>query len=433
MERGIYRPRQPQTTPLYLLLESLYDKVKGVWDDRFARVYGFWRGFTDAAVARYLDCGIPESGFARVRCERCAAEFLLTFSCKGRGLCPSCGAKRAAAFAAFLKDEVLEEVGHAQWVFTIPKMLRPYFLHHRDLLGELCRAAYDTVRELMVAAVDNKDFRPGMVAVIQTFGDSLKWNPHIHALCSRGGWNAAGEWFPLPYIDARAAEHLFRHKVFRLLQKQGLLSDERMALLSSWRHSGFSVDNSVTLYPRDAVGLERLGRYILRSPVSLERMDYSLDTEQVVYHSKPGHDREAPERLEPMEFIARLLTHIPDPHRHEIRYYGYYSSVARAEPQTADPSPDSTETCSAFPTLEESAVAAARIAALRRRWADLIRRVYEIDPLVCARCGGPMRVVSFITQPSVIRRILDHLRRQEAETRGPPRPQSTPVPYPCRA
>jgi len=346
MERGIYRPRQPQTTPLYLLLESLYDKVKGVWDDRFARVYGFWRGFTDAAVARYLDCGIPESGFARVRCERCAAEFLLTFSCKGRGLCPSCGAKRAAAFAAFLKDEVLEEVGHAQWVFTIPKMLRPYFLHHRDLLGELCRAAYDTVRELMVAAVDNKDFRPGMVAVIQ---------------------------------------------------KQGLLSDERMALLSSWRHSGFSVDNSVTLYPRDAVGLERLGRYILRSPVSLERMDYSLDTEQVVYHSKPGHDREAPERLEPMELIARLLTHIPDPHRHEIRYYGYYSSVARAEPQTADPSPDSTETCSAFPTLEESRVAAARIAALRRRWADLIRRVYEIDPLVCARCGGPMRVVSFIT------------------------------------
>jgi hypothetical protein len=45
---------------------------------------------------------------------------------KGRGLCPSCAAKRAAAVAAFLREEVLAEVGHAQWVFSIPKMLRPY-------------------------------------------------------------------------------------------------------------------------------------------------------------------------------------------------------------------------------------------------------------------------------------------------------------------
>jgi len=47
---------------IYLLVESLYDKVRAVWEDRFERAYGFWRGFTDAAVARYLDCGIPESG-----------------------------------------------------------------------------------------------------------------------------------------------------------------------------------------------------------------------------------------------------------------------------------------------------------------------------------------------------------------------------------
>jgi hypothetical protein len=44
----------------------------------------------------------------------------VAFSCKGRGLCPSCGAKRAAELAAFLTDEVVEDVGHAQWVFTIP-------------------------------------------------------------------------------------------------------------------------------------------------------------------------------------------------------------------------------------------------------------------------------------------------------------------------
>jgi len=52
----------------------------------------------------------------------------------GNGFCPSCAAKRAAVFGAQLRDEILEEVGHAQWVFTIPKLLRPYFLHHRKLV-----------------------------------------------------------------------------------------------------------------------------------------------------------------------------------------------------------------------------------------------------------------------------------------------------------
>jgi len=76
----------------------------------------------------YLDCGVAEGGFARLRCDACGAERLLTLSCKQRGICPSCDAKRAAAFAAFLKDELLENVGHGLWTFTLPKMLRPYFM-----------------------------------------------------------------------------------------------------------------------------------------------------------------------------------------------------------------------------------------------------------------------------------------------------------------
>ena len=52
-------------------------------------------------------------------------------------------------------------------------MLRPYFLFHRELLGELSRIAYHTVREMMATGVDEPDARPGMVAVIQTFGSSL--------------------------------------------------------------------------------------------------------------------------------------------------------------------------------------------------------------------------------------------------------------------
>ena len=76
-------------------------------------------------------------------------------------MCPSCGAKRAAELAAFLQDEVVEPVGHAQSVFTIPKMLRVYFLHHRELLGALSLAAYQTVQQLMAAAVEEETFARG--------------------------------------------------------------------------------------------------------------------------------------------------------------------------------------------------------------------------------------------------------------------------------
>jgi hypothetical protein len=143
----------------------------------------------------------------------------------------------ATIFSELLHSQILADVPHAQWVFSIPKMLRPYFLYHRELLGDWARLAYDTVREMMAAAVDEPAARPGMVAVIQTFGSSLKWNPHIHAIVTRGVFLDDGSWHPVPYVDEYRAELLFRHKILRLLRDQGLISQERIDLLLSWRHS----------------------------------------------------------------------------------------------------------------------------------------------------------------------------------------------------
>ena len=209
-------------------------------------------------------------------CPGCATEFLLAFSCKGRGLCPSCGAKRAAEFAAFLQDEVVADVGRAQWVFTVPKMLRPYFMHHRELLGPLCTfvtMAWQTVRDLMaVAAGEEKGFRPGMVAMSQTFGDQRSAHPHVHALVTRGGWTASGEWIGVPYVDSSAAEQLFRHFGVRPLQRADLLDEDRTRLLLSWQHSGFSVPDLVTVPAGNGRALEALARYCMRNPVSLARL-----------------------------------------------------------------------------------------------------------------------------------------------------------------
>ena len=75
---------------------------------------------------RYLDCGILAHGFARARCGQCGHDFLIAFSCKGRGVCPSCNSRRMVATAAHLTDYVLPRLPVRQWVLAVPKRLR-YF------------------------------------------------------------------------------------------------------------------------------------------------------------------------------------------------------------------------------------------------------------------------------------------------------------------
>ena len=146
------------------------------------------------------------------------------------------------------------------------------------------------VQALKSEAVGDDNARPGVVAVPQTFGSVLQPHPHLHALTSHGVWDQQGQWIPVPYVDTTPAEELFAHKIFRLLKTKGLLSDERMQLLLSFRHSGFSVDASPTVWPQDSHGLERLGRYLLRCPVSLSRIDWTPGSKTLFCQSKASHD-----------------------------------------------------------------------------------------------------------------------------------------------
>ena len=226
----------------------------------------------------------------------------------------------------------------------------------------------------------------------------------------------------MPYMDERAAEELFRHKVLGLLRRRGLLSQDRIELLLSWRRSGFSVHNRVYAHPREAREFEALVRYMMRSPISLSRLRFTPGGKQVVYTRKGGHDARQPaeeERVDADEFVARVLVQIPDPRRHLVRYYAAYSNRARGQRRKAESRLEGNGSGEA----EEPIPPPPERAALRRRWANLIRRVYEVDPLVCPRCGAEMRVIGFITEPRVIRRILDHIRRRDRVSRPPPHPR----------
>jgi len=89
------------------------------------------------AIYRYLECSDLHFGFARVRCDQCGHEYLLAHSCKRRHFCPSCHQKRVVQYGEWLLSNVLKHIPHRQWVSSIPKRLRIYFLFDHKLLANL--------------------------------------------------------------------------------------------------------------------------------------------------------------------------------------------------------------------------------------------------------------------------------------------------------
>ena len=117
--------------------------------------------------------------------------------------------------------------------------------------------------------------------------------------------------------------------------------------------------------------------------------------------------------------------HIPDPRRHLVRYYGWYSNVSRGKRRAALESqvPQTPPALSALPEDDEDR--SPEVRALRRSWAQMIKRVYEVDPLLCLNCGSEMGVIAFIIDHQVVDQILRHLRRDQSKSeRGPPEDRS---------
>jgi hypothetical protein len=342
-------------------------------------------------------------------------------------------------------------VPHRQLVFTIPKRLRIYFRHDRSLLGDLARAAWETVLEVYRNELGREDILPGMIAGIQTFGQLVHWNCHAHAIVTDGGFAPDGTFVCLPSIDTDHLLTIWKTKVFAFLLATKKIDEGTVAEMNSWEFSGFSVDNSVYLSPGDTFGLERLAQYILRCPFSLARIVRLTEDGSVVYraekeqcHRFPGAAsrdlRSGPSRnfqvFNSLDFLAELTQHIPEKNEHLIRNYGWYSHRRRglrAKLEKAE-NPASDHPASK-PPIDRSALDAQRSASERLRagslstWAMLIKRIYEVDPLKCGKCGGEMQIISFIErdQRPVIERILRHCGLWEGsirtlpKSRGPPK------------
>jgi hypothetical protein len=85
---GLYRPRDPQASDLWRVIDQHFETFQQVYDERFAAKYGFWRSVVERSVTAFLKCGDLHEGFARVRCADCHHELFIAFSCKHRCECP---------------------------------------------------------------------------------------------------------------------------------------------------------------------------------------------------------------------------------------------------------------------------------------------------------------------------------------------------------
>ena len=224
-----YQRHRPEDTVLY--------KVVSTWLPRFiekTEAAGGLPPFVERAFRAYLNCGRLEGGFGRIWCPHCGDDLLVAFSCKTRGLCPSCGARRMMDTAAHLVDRVIPRVPVRQWVLTFPFELRTMLAYdarlaaavRRIFLCEVERHYRCTAREQGI-----RRGRTGSVTVAQRFGGALNLNLHLHSIFLDGVYHRRTPTSTPVFVtspeldDASVAKVLaeVRRKVAQLFVARGLL------------------------------------------------------------------------------------------------------------------------------------------------------------------------------------------------------------------
>jgi DNA-directed RNA polymerase subunit RPC12/RpoP len=173
-----YRRRQPERTVLYRTVQAHL----ATWLEltRDSESDASVPAYVEREFRRYLDCGILARGFARARCGQCGHDFLIAYSCKGRGVCPACNARRMVETSAHLADDVFPRAPVRQWVLSVPKRVR-YFLQNDSAVETLALHIFLSAVEQGLRARSSAagpTSRIGAVAFIHRFGALL--NAHVH-------------------------------------------------------------------------------------------------------------------------------------------------------------------------------------------------------------------------------------------------------------
>ena len=465
-----YLRRQPEHSLVYQLVAAEADGVRAA----VYRASEHGRGLprhVDKELDAFLNCGLLHRGFARVVCRKCRAEHVVAFSCKGRGICPSCTGRRMADTASHLVDRVLPYASYRQWVVTFSPRVRYHLAADPKLaslaLTESLRAIFGWQR----SAARRNGERPARasstaaITFIQRFNSALELSLHFHVLIPDGVFIRDGddpdarprfvELDPPTDEDVAALLGAIIERVTAMLKKRGRLDDDdlgdepepqllmalrptRQRVVGSSeveplprlcaRKDGFSLHAGTAIHRNDRVGLERLCRYGLRPPLAQGRLSRAPDG-TILYQMKRRYsDGRHVLRFEPAEFLLRLCALVPPRRFQMIRYAGLFAPHARGRhaitgrgmhdkkvpAESPPPKAPAPPKRAPDPSGPDDPARARRL-----DWATLMKRSFGIDVLSCPKCSSRMELIATIEDAAVARKILEHLG---LPTRGPPSP-----------
>jgi ribosomal protein S27E len=226
---AVYVRHRPETTLLYQIVQEYWPEFQA----ELASHGKYLPAYVTKEFDAYLKCGRLEHGFLRVRCESCHDEKLVAFSCKKRGFCPSCGARRMADSAALLVDKILPHQPMRQWVLSVPFPLRFLFASNPKVMTRVLGIVYRTIATHLThkAGFTKPMAQTGAVTLIQRFGGALNLNIHFHMLfldgVYTGGLNGLPMWFRQVKAPNKAEltrlMHTIAQRVGRYLERQGLV------------------------------------------------------------------------------------------------------------------------------------------------------------------------------------------------------------------
>ena len=293
----VLKPREKNV--IQEILQDHFNAFEENYETKYSDKYGKYRIIRiKETVERFIECGDYSKGIARIKCtnSHCKYEYFRPFAacaeiaCKSWYLCPSCNQKRLLLFSEHLSENVLLNLPHRQFVFTLPKLLRVYFKYDRNLFEEVSRIIFTIIHDYYTETVQTA-VKIGAVVSYQSFGDLMRWNPHFHCIVLEGGIDEAGSFHHIPIKDTAKLTEVFRRRVIKLFVDRGLLCRYSAACsfalkILSWQHSGFSVDNSVSIPASSRKARVNLSQYIIRHPVSLQKILYARSNGTIIYTTK---------------------------------------------------------------------------------------------------------------------------------------------------
>ncbi len=378
-QRG-YERHRPEETLLYRLVAEHLETFLAESRERHDRPLP---KYVERELRAYLRCGILAHGFGRAECGMCHRQIVVAFSCKMRGLCPSCNARRMCNSAAHLTDRVLPDAPVRQWVLSVPFELRFLLASNAQaftaLTGIFMEETLAWYRRRAVE-IGISDGQGGAVSVQHRFGGALNLNCHVHAAVIDGVFTRHDEdqratFHAVPAPDSFALGDVIERVYKRLvawLRRKGLLAEYNHERVESTDPSamdacvstslsqkglvrldarglaelvqpggdgdataprkskgkygteslGFNLHAGVRIEAHDRAGREKLLRYCTRAPLSLERLSMTRDGRVAYRLQRPWRRGETHRVMDPVELLARLSALIPPPRHPLLRFHG---------------------------------------------------------------------------------------------------------------